>query len=66
MTHDGQELSALNAGLYARAPSGLDIFPIVNLTTTLAEQPLKAHLEAPAFVTGEILHVNGGAHAGRW
>ena len=24
------------------------------------------YLEAAAFVTGEILHVDGGAHAGRW
>ena len=24
------------------------------------------YLEDAAFVTGEILHVDGGAHAGRW
>ena len=24
------------------------------------------YLETAAFVTGEILHVDGGAHAGRW
>ena len=24
------------------------------------------YLESAAFVTGEILHVDGGAHAGRW
>jgi NAD(P)-dependent dehydrogenase (short-subunit alcohol dehydrogenase family) len=24
------------------------------------------YLEAAAFVTGETLHVDGGAHAGRW
>jgi hypothetical protein len=24
------------------------------------------YLESAAFVTGEILHVDGGSHAGRW
>ena len=24
------------------------------------------YLETAAFVTGEVLHVDGGAHAGRW
>jgi hypothetical protein len=24
------------------------------------------YLESAAFVTGETLHVDGGAHAGRW
>jgi len=24
------------------------------------------YLEQAAFITGEVLHVDGGAHAGRW
>lgn len=42
------------------------LHPIARLATTSEIVDAVMFLESAAFVTGEVLHVDGGAHAGRW
>jgi NAD(P)-dependent dehydrogenase (short-subunit alcohol dehydrogenase family) len=42
------------------------LHPIARLGTTAEIVDAVLYLDGASFVTGEVLHVDGGAHAGRW
>jgi NAD(P)-dependent dehydrogenase (short-subunit alcohol dehydrogenase family) len=42
------------------------LHPIARLGTTAEIVDAVMYLECAPFVSGEVLHVDGGAHAGKW
>ena len=42
------------------------LHPIARIASTAEIVDAVMYLDGATFVTGEVLHVDGGAHAGKW
>jgi len=73
LANDGIRVNAIGAGVIdtpmhsSESHSFLKtLHPIQRLGTVEEIIDAVVYLEKAAFVTGEVLHVDGGAHAGKW